>query len=96
MRRAVVLVVMAGLLSIPAAASASVTKFDFDNVAFPDGTTGVIYASVKDNHNNSNTYCEFATESGEFLGYYQEPDVVFSQPDQVEQFCLDHFGDRQT
>ena len=79
-------------LAIPVA-NAATTKFEFEDVTFPDGQTGTIYASVKDMKNkDDNVYCQYQSSEHEHLGYYLE--FVESAPtdaNAVLQFCLDNY-----
>jgi len=86
-------------LALIAMGFADNVKLTFAGVLYPDGREGTIQASVKTNGNGSQvTVCTYFGDPNEqFLGQYQantnfSPVVV----DDVKQFCLDHFADRQS
>jgi hypothetical protein len=83
------------VLAVPALAG-SVSKLTFDNVTYPDGTTGVIEASVKVVNKSGTTVCDYYSDNHvAFLGQYQQVGgFAATDPAQVEQFCLDNFANR--
>jgi hypothetical protein len=87
------------LLALAAAAVAQNVKLTFSEVAYPDGREGTIQTSVKTNGNGSQiTVCTYFSDPNEqFLGQFQA-NTNFSPvvADDVKQFCLAHFGERQT
>ena len=98
MRHALVsFAVVVAMLVFAAAAPAKVTKFTFNDVTYPDGTTGEIEASVKNTNKSHLTYCGyFSDDYAESLGYYQERTTTpaSTDPEQVKAFCLEHFDER--
>lgn len=81
--------------AVPAAAK--VTKFTFNDVMYPDGTTGEIEASVKSTNKSHLTYCGyFSDDYQESLGYYEEfsEATASTDPGEVESFCLESFDER--
>ena len=84
-------------LAIPTA-HASTVKFEFENVTFPDGTTGFIYASVKTHKSKSDSVtCTYQSSDRQSLGYYLEfVEPAPSDPDAVLDICLESFDERWT
>lgn len=82
-------------LAVPSAHAATV-KFEFDDVTFPDGRAGTIYASVKEmNKKDDNVYCQYQSSDHEYLGYYLE--FVGDAPSDaasVLEFCLANYDMR--
>ena len=98
MRKLIALaVVVATTLALAGTAQAKVTKYTFNDVAFPDGTSGEIEASVKTTNKSQLVYCGyFSSGYADSLGYYQQfTDSPPTTADGVETFCLDHYGDRE-
>jgi hypothetical protein len=87
------------LLALAAIGVAQNVKLTFSGVIYPDGREGTIQASVKTNGNgNQLTVCTYFSDPNEqFLGQYQST-TNFSPvvTDDVKQFCIAHFGDRQS
>lgn len=87
--------VAAFALAVPSAQAAT-TKFEFEDVTFPNGETGIIYATVKEmNKKPDNVYCGYQTSDYQDLGYYLE--FLDDAPDTAEgvlEFCLANFDDR--
>jgi hypothetical protein len=87
------------LLALAAIGLAQNVKLTFSGVTYPDGREGTIQASVKTTGNGSQlTVCTYFSDPNEqFLGQYQST-TNFSPvvTDDVKQFCLAHFGDRQS
>ena len=97
MKRLVVIGTLAlGLsLVLSPSAAAKVQKYTFDPVTYPDGSTGVIEASVKTTNKSDLSYCGYFTDDYmESLGYYQAQGFATDDPDVLLQWCLDHFEDR--
>ena len=95
MRKLVGTIALLFALVLTASAFAGVTKYTFNDVTYPDGTTGEIEAGVKDTNKSDLTNCTyFSDDYREALGYYADP-VVFTTAEEVRQFCLDHFDERQ-
>ncbi|MGH3099170.1 MAG: hypothetical protein ACRDMV_24565 [Streptosporangiales bacterium] len=99
MRRLLTAAAAAGaaiILTAPAA-QASTTKFEFDNVTFPDGRTGTVYASTKTmDKKPDNVYCGYQSSDFQPLGHYLEfLEPAPSDAQAVENLCLAHFDDRQ-
>jgi len=89
--------VVVAMLVFAAGAPAKATKFTFNDVTYPDGTTGEIEASVKNTNKSHLTYCgNFSDDYAESLGYYQEQaeTTASTDPEQVRAFCLEHFDER--
>ena len=95
--RSIALLLVASVLTLGLAASAAarVTKYTFRDVPFPDGTTGIIYAGVKQVNRSNLTACNYFTNDGRSLGYYAD-DFASDDAAAVEQFCLDNFDERNT
>jgi hypothetical protein len=71
-------------------------KFTFDNVTFPDGVVGVIFAGSKDADNSVFTHCDYSTENGDvYLGMFESDQFSSKSADEVLGFCLSHYADRQ-
>jgi len=88
--------VLAGLLLTAAAAVAGVTKANFPNVTFSDGTTGTITAGSKITNKDAFTVCNyFSSANGAYLGMYQSADFATTDPAALEDFCLNHYVDRR-
>jgi hypothetical protein len=92
---ALLLAAFALALALAASAAGAVTKYTFQNVTFPDGTTGVIYAGVKLTNKSTLTACNYHSSTGASLGYYADS-FASADPAAVEQFCLDNFDERNT
>lgn len=70
-------------------------KFEFEDVTFPDATTGTIYAGSKlNNQGDQFTNCGYFSEAGAFLGQFGSGDFSSTDPDAVLAFCLDHYDER--
>jgi hypothetical protein len=82
-------------LALAATAAAKVTKYTFRDVTFPDQTTGIIYAGVKETNRSNLTACNYFSDTGQSLGYYADS-FTSDIPAEVEQFCLANFDERQT
>ena len=92
-------VASAFLLALAAMAVAQNVKLTFAETTYPDGRAGTIQASVKTSGSgNQVTACTyFADPNEQFLGQYQG-NTSFSPvvTDDVKQFCLTHFSERQS
>jgi hypothetical protein len=95
MRFTPLLVAIAVALMLAASAAAKVTKYTFENVTFPDGTTGTIYAGVKVTNRSTLTACGYHSSTGQSLGYYADS-FASDDPAAVEAFCLENFDERNT
>ncbi|HWH40076.1 MAG TPA: hypothetical protein VNU21_09570 [Usitatibacter sp.] len=86
------------LLGVPLLAAgfavAAVTKATFD-VTFSDGTQGTIYVGSKTTNKAVFTQCDYEDVNGQFLGGFGSPDFASTDPAALEQFCQDHYVDRQ-
>ena len=74
------------------------TKFTFNDVTHPDGTTGEITASVKNTNTSHLWYCGyFSDDFQQSLGYFEEFSDTQIEADAaaVEQFCLANFDERE-
>lgn len=73
-------------------------KFDFRDVTFPDGTTGIIEAGTKATKKGTFTLCSyFSPAYATYLGEYGDNTLPADQvedADAVLAFCLAHYGDR--
>lgn len=70
-------------------------KFEFDQVTFSDGTTGIIYASSKlNNQGDEFTNCEYDTTDFAVLGQFGSDAFASADAATVRTFCLEHFADR--
>ncbi len=87
------------LMALAVIAMAQNVKLTFSGTAYPDGREGTIQAGVKTTGNGDQlTVCTYFSDPNEqFLGQYQAR-TNFSpvMTDDVKQFCLAHFGDRQS
>lgn len=83
---------------LAAPAHASSEKFTFEDVTFPDGTTGIIYANVKTHKSKSDSVtCAYQTSDHQSLGYYLEfVEPAPSDEGGVLQICLESFDERWT
>ncbi len=68
-------------------------KFHFDPVTLPNGEEGEIYAGSKLNQNSMFTNCQYVSASENYSQFGSES-FASSDPQEVEQFCLDHFDER--
>jgi hypothetical protein len=94
MKNAIRTTLLGGLLLAAGFAVAGVTKAAFD-VTFPDGTQGTIYVGSKITNKAMFTQCDYEDVNGAFLGGFGSPDFASTDPAVLEQFCLDHFADKQ-
>lgn len=70
-------------------------KFEFDPVTFPDETTGIIRAGSKNTGGGSeSTHCGYYTPDDAYLGAFNSLEFASADPDEIEQFCLNHYNDR--
>ena len=92
--------VLAGalLLALVAAGFAEMVKLTVSDVVYPDGREGTIQIAVKTSGNGSQvTVCSYFSDPNEqYLGQFQaktgfSPVVV----DEVKQFCLANYSNRQ-
>lgn len=87
------------LLAFVAIAYAEMVKLTFPGTTYPDGREGTIQASVKTSGSGSQlSVCTYFSDPNEqYLGQYQA-NTTFNPiiADDVKQFCLDHFSDRQS
>ena len=94
MKNAITTTLLGGLLLAAGFAVAGVTKATFD-VTFGDGTQGTIYAGSKTTNKAMFTQCDYEDVNGVFLGSFGSPDFASTDPAALEQFCQDHFADKQ-
>jgi len=79
-----------------AIARATNEKYEFTNVTFPDGTVGTIRAGVKITKKASTAVASYFTAADGYLGEYEEVNGFAStDPGQVLQWALDHYGSIQ-
>jgi len=73
-------------------------KFDFQDVTFPDETTGIIEAGTKATRKGTFTQCSyFAPAYAAYLGGYGDDTLPAADVDDAEAvlaFCLAHYADR--
>lgn len=100
MRRLVTTITATALLIMALALPgiASTQKFSFNDVTFPNGQAGEIEATLKLQKNKDDSvYCGyFSADYQDSLGYYFQ--FVDSPPldaSSVQEFCLNHFNDRE-
>jgi hypothetical protein len=63
----------AGRARLTASALAGVTKYTFNDVTYPDGTTGEIEAGVRDTKKSDHTNCTyFSDDYRQALGYHAD------------------------
>ena len=97
---AVTITVLA-LLILPTAALAAKSthfnnKYTFEDVTFSDGTTGVIEAASKQVDDSTFTTCSYYSDNyAQYLGQYQSDTFASADANEVEQFCLDNYVNRQ-
>lgn len=88
-----------GLVSAAAAKTSNekfTFTFTFTDVTFPDATAGVIEAGSKKTNKAEFTICSYFTEGyGTYLGQFQSAGFSSADADEVKQFCVDNFADRQ-
>ena len=70
------------------------SKFEFTDVQFPDGTSGIVYAGSKLSSNGEFTNCQYDSPDFQFLGQFGTEAFASGDPGTVLQFCLDHYADR--
>ncbi|MGH2444510.1 MAG: hypothetical protein ACRDGD_00495 [Candidatus Limnocylindria bacterium] len=98
--RPILLATVTALLAVALAAPAAAAKgfnvsFEFEPVAFSDRTTGHLYVASKDKgKKTTNTTCTYLSETSEFLGQFQSTTFTDPDPEDLRQFCLDHYVDR--
>jgi hypothetical protein len=94
MRKTITMTLLGALLLASGFALAGVTKATFD-VTFSDGTQGTIYVGSKITNKAVFTQCDYEDVNGQFLGAFASPDFASTDPAALEQFCQDHFVDKQ-
>lgn len=88
--------VISTVMVSPVDAKGNNQKFEFTGVTFPDGTEGTIRAGVKITKKSTTAVASYFTSDEEYLGQYQEVDGFSSTDrDEVLQWALDHYDDRQ-
>ena len=71
-------------------------KFTFSDVIFPDGQKGTIEAAVKQNKKTTVTTCSyFSDPNNQYQGQYQDSTFASMNADEVEQFCIQHYNEKQ-
>lgn len=97
MRRYVIAAAL--LFALVAIGYAEMVKLTFPGITYPDGREGTIQVAVKTSGNgNQVTACSYFSDPNEqYLGQYQA-NTTFNPiiADDVKQFCLDHFSERQS
>ncbi len=81
------------LLFGAAAYARNVFKFTFSEERFSNGAQGTIYASIKIMNNGEANVCDYESTDGQFLGMYQDTNMLFPRYDSVdagtvENYCL--------
>jgi len=94
MKNAITMTLLGVSLLAAGLAVAGVTKATFD-VTFSDGSQGTIYVGSKMTNKAVFTQCDYEDVNGVFLGAFGSPDFASTDPAALEQFCQDHFVDRQ-
>lgn len=95
MKRLLIILVLV-LLMIPAVASASVNKFGFNDLTFPDGTLGELKAGSKITNKGDFTSCSyFSDDYQDYLGYFQSSEFASEDAGEVLAFCLANYGNRE-
>jgi|KBSMisStaDraftv2_1062788.scaffolds.fasta_scaffold888135_1 hypothetical protein len=94
MKKTITMSLLGALLLASGFALAGVTKATFD-VTFSDGTQGTIYVGSKITNKAVFTQCDYEDVNGQFLGGFGSPDFASTDPAALEQFCQDHFVDKQ-
>ena len=82
------------------ALAANVVKYTFTDQTLGDvTTTGTIHASIKTTKNGNVAVCDYYNEPNEqYLGQFEDIDASISidtSPDQVRDYCVSHFDQRQ-
>ncbi|HXG68000.1 MAG TPA: hypothetical protein VNO70_23080 [Blastocatellia bacterium] len=78
------------------AADADVVKFTFPDVAYPDGRVGTIQAGSKTNRKSTVTVCNYySNPNNQYLGQFQSDEFSSRNADEVKQFCLENYNNRQ-
>jgi hypothetical protein len=95
MKRALVITIL-GLFLFGSALAANAFKFTFSDVTYPDGKVGTIQASVKTTKKGSVTVCDYnSNPNDQYLGEFQGTDNTSTDAVVVENYCLQHYNDRQ-
>ena len=95
MKRALIITVL-GLFLFGSALAANVFKFTIPDVAYPDGRVGTIQASVKTTKKGTVTVCDYySNPNDQSLGEFQGTDNTSTDAVVVENYCLQHYNDRQ-
>lgn len=97
MRPLIIALIVVALL-LPAAIATASTKFTFNDVTLPDGTTGEIEASSKIHPNKGDVFTTCSYYSDDYLtylGYYTSSEFASEDADAVLAFCLENFEARQ-
>ncbi len=96
MRRIIAAALVVAALVPGVALAGPMTKYTFDGVTFSDGTVGVIEASSKTNKDGFTTCSYYSEGHVTYLGYFTQTGISFTDAASVEQFCLDHYAERET
>ena len=85
-----------GLFMLGSALAASDVKFTFSGVAFPDGQLGTIQAATKTTKKTTITTCSyFSDPNNQYQGQFQSDEFASRNADEVQQFCLENYNNRQ-
>jgi hypothetical protein len=96
---ALVLVTAAMALTLPGDTAAQKDlgkKYVFENVAFPDGTVGTVFASIRLTRQEPTATASYFDESDGYLGQYRERNGFASDDsDQIREWAVSHYKDRK-
>lgn len=71
-------------------------KFVFEDVTFPDGSTGSIFASIRITRQERTATASYFDDDDGYLGQYRERNGFASQDDaDVRKWAVSHYGDRE-
>ena len=85
-----------GLFLFGSALAADVVKFTFSNVAYPDGVVGTIQAGSKTTKKGTVTNCGYYSNPNDrYLGEFESDEFSSRNADEVRQFCLENYNNRQ-
>jgi hypothetical protein len=82
------------LLVISTAQAASIYKFTFADVEYPDATFGTVRAGVKLVQRSNVTVCDYFGPSDQYLGQYQNTDNASTDAPVVQAYCLARYPSR--
>lgn len=99
MKRILAIAIMS-MFAFGSALAADTFKYTFTPLTYSDGTTGTIRASVKSTRKSTVTVCEYSDLNDRYKGEYQtvdpnEFDARNATAEQVKQFCLQQYAERE-